>query len=284
MKNFFLVIPTRDRLECLSNLLLDLNAFGTYISQVVIVDQSKVDIESDLDKLPLEFNFTFVKNGREKSVNHSRNQALKHYKDEEWLFFLDDDLRIPSIAFEQITEILKPNIIDVLIPGIHFDGMETAEFKYQTILDTIAKPHNFSKSRFRLQVCSGLNIVKKDVFREAGFFFDENFTIWGDDWDYGMRLLQAGANIYFQPKILVEHLQVSVGGQRDKAKTLNLELEKEKLYFYFLQKHFSKTVVKQQYYIKIFQSVKMFFLHGKISNVLISYKGYKRMLKMKSHD
>ncbi|MEP6804607.1 MAG: glycosyltransferase [Flavobacterium sp.] len=284
MKNFFLVIPTRDRLECLSDLLLDLNAFEKNISQVIIVDQSQLDIQADIEKLPLNYNFTFVKNGRENSVNHSRNQALKYYKEEEWLFFLDDDLRIPNIAFEQILEVLKPNIIDVLIPGIQFEGMETAKFKYHTILDTIAKPHNFSKSRFRLQVCSGLNVVKKDIFKEAGFFFDENFTIWGDDWDYGMRLLQAGANIYFQPKILVEHLQVSIGGQRDKAKTLNLELEKEKLYFYFLKKHFSKTVVKQQYYIKIFQSIKIFFSNGKISNLLISYKGYKRMLKMKSND
>ena len=83
-------------------------------------------------------------------MNHSINKALKHYKNEEWLFFLDDDLRIPNIAFEQILEVLKLTIIDVLIPGIQFEGMETAEFKYQTILDTISKPYNFSKPRFRL--------------------------------------------------------------------------------------------------------------------------------------
>ena len=64
MKNFFLVIPTRDRLECLSNLLLDLNAFEKHISQVIIVDQSQIDLKSDLDKLPLNFSFTFVKNER----------------------------------------------------------------------------------------------------------------------------------------------------------------------------------------------------------------------------
>lgn len=275
MKNFFLVIPTRDRLECLSNLLLDLNAFEKYISQAVIVDQSQLDIQSHIEKLQLHFNFTFVKNERVNSVNHSRNQALNYYKNEEWLFFLDDDLRIPSTAFEQIIEILKPNIIDVLIPGIQFKGMETLYYKYDTILDTIAKPHNFSKPRFRLQVCSGLNIVKKDVFKEAGFFFDENFTIWGDDWDYGMRLLQAGANIYFQPKILVEHLNVSLGGQRDKAKTLNLELEKEKLYFYFLRKHFSKTVVKQQLYINFLVGLKHFLSFGGIRKLKNTIKGYK---------
>lgn len=281
MKNFFLVIPTRDRLECLSNLLLDLNAFEKYISQVIIVDQSQIDIASDLNKLSLDFSFTLVKNEREKSVNHSRNQALKYYKDEEWLFFLDDDLRIPNLAFKQIVEVLKPDIIDVLIPGIQFDGMETAEFKYKTILDTIAKPLNFSKSRFRLQVCSGLNIVKKDVFKEAGFFFDENFTIWGDDWDYGMRLLQAGANIYFQPKILVEHLEIPVGGQRDKGKSIDIELEKQKLYFYFYKKHFSSTVLKQQFYLSVIEGIKIIVQTGKISKLQKCLKGYRLMKLMK---
>ncbi|PBJ13848.1 glycosyltransferase family 2 protein [Flavobacterium sp. ACN6] len=281
MKNFFLVIPTRDRLECVSNLLLDLNAFQDSISQVIIVDQSQTDIQQDIDKLPLHYQFTFVKNNRENSVNHSRNRALDYYQNEEWLFFLDDDLRIPRIAFEQIIEVLKPNIVDVLIPGIQFEGMETKEFKYNTILDTISKPGNFSKSRFRLQVCSGLNIVKRDVFKEAGFLFDENFTIWGDDWDYGMRLLQAGANIYFQPKILVEHLHVSAGGQRDKQKSVNVELEKEKLYFYFYKKHFSNTVLKQQFYLRVIEGIKIMLQTGKISKLKNGIKGYRLSKLMK---
>ncbi|WP_281633877.1 glycosyltransferase family 2 protein [Flavobacterium luteolum] len=280
MKNFFLVIPTRDRLSYLSNLLIDLNAFEKHISQVVIVDQSQQDIEADVNKLPLNYKFTFVKNARENSVNHSRNQALKFYEEEEWLFFLDDDLRISSVAFEQIVETLKPNIIDVLIPGIQFEGMETTEFKYHTILDTISKPSNFSKPRFRLQVCSGLNVAKREIFKEAGFLFDENFTIWGDDWDYGMRLLQAGANIYFQPKILVEHLSASVGGQRDKWTLLNTKLEKETLYFYFLKKHFSKTVVKQQFFVKFIQAIKLLFLAGELSTIRILLKAHKAASKM----
>jgi len=279
MKNFFLVIPTRDRIGFLSNLLLDLNAFSTYISQVIIVDQSVEDYTSSIKKLELNYCYTFVKNDRSHSVNHSRNRALAFYKDEEWLFFLDDDLRIPSQAFEQIVDTLKPNVIDVLIPGIQFDGMKEKEFQYHTILDTIAKPHNFSKGRFRLQVCSGLNIVKRDIFKEAGFYFDEHFTIWGDDWDYGMRLLQAGANIYFEPKILVEHLHAPSGGQRDKGETLDVDLEKQKLYFYFYRKHFSETVVKQQFYLRVMVEIKILLSSVKISPLLDTLKGY-RMSKL----
>ena len=283
MKNFFLVIPTRDRLEHLSNLLLDLNAFSNHISKVIIVDQSRESIQKEVEGLSLLYPHLLVENDRIQSVNHSRNAALAYYEEEEWLFFLDDDLRIPSIAFEQIIEILQPNVIDVLIPGIQFEGMEKTEFLYHTVLDTIAKPHNFSKGRFRLQVCSGLNIVKRPVFKEAGFYFDENFTIWGDDWDYGMRLLQAGAHIYFDPRILVEHLHAPLGGQRDKGKSLNVALEKQKLYFYFYRKHFSATVLKQQLYLGIIEGVKQIIFTGNMTQLKNTIKGYKMSrLKVKN--
>jgi len=280
MKNFFLVIPTRDRLEHLSNLLLDLNAFSNHISQVIIVDQSQISIQKEIDGLSLLYPYVLVENERINSVNNSRNKALAFYKEEEWLFFLDDDLRISSIAFEQIIKKLEPNIIDVLIPGVQFEGMEDTEFVYHTVLDTIAKPHNFSKGRFRLQVCSGLNIVKRDIFKEAGFYFDDYFTIWGDDWDYRILLLQAGSNIYYEPQILVEHLHAPSGGQRDKGKSLNVALEKQKLYFYFYRKHFSKTILKQQLYLGIIEGVIKVLRSGNFTELRNTIKGY-RMSNMK---
>jgi len=88
MKNFFLVIPTRDHLKDLTNLLLDLNAFSTYISQVVIVDQSQESIQTEVEKLSLLYSCRLVENNRAHSVNHSRNAALAYYQEEEWLFFL----------------------------------------------------------------------------------------------------------------------------------------------------------------------------------------------------
>ncbi|MFM2392393.1 MAG: hypothetical protein RLZZ546_370 [Bacteroidota bacterium] len=274
-KSFFLVIPTRERKDFLLNLLNDFTVFAEYISNCVVVDQSDEFLGNGFDYSAYNFKITLLKGDKSKGVNHSRNLALSEYSNEDWLFFLDDDLRIPAVAFNQIIEVLRPNIIDVLIPGIQFDGIETKEFQYHTVLDTIAKPRNFSKGRFRLQVCSGLNVVKRDVFKEAGFYFDENFTIWGDDWDYGMRLLQAGANIYFQPKILVEHLGAPNGGQREKARTLNIDLEKKKLYFYFLRKHFSKNVVKQQYYLGLIEGMKILICSGRIKQLRTTINAYK---------
>ena len=275
MNDFFIVIPTRERLEMLSNLLNNLNAFSTHISKVVIVDQSSASIDEKIKSLTLNFPFEIIKNDASKSVNHSRNLALSKYNNEKWLFFLDDDISIPKESFYQIIEILKPNIIDVLIPGIHFSTMEK-EVKYDTMLDTISKPNNFSKPRFRLQVCSGLNITKSEVFKNAGFFFDENFSIWGDDLDFGMRLMQAGANIYFEPKIKTLHYNSPQGGQRDKAKNLNLELEKQKLYYYFLNKHFSKNVVKREYLMNLIVALK----NGNLNSFLLHIKAKNRAKKI----
>jgi len=94
-----------------------------------------------------------------------------------------------------------------------------------------------------------------------------------------MRLLQAGANIYFEPKILVEHLHAPSGGQRDKGETLDVDLEKQKLYFYFYRKHFSETVVKQQFYLRVMVEIKILLSSVKISPLLDTLKGY-RMSKL----
>ncbi|WP_027126475.1 glycosyltransferase family 2 protein [Gelidibacter mesophilus] len=279
MNNFFLVIPTRDRIDFLSNLLLDLNEFCNHISHVVIVDQSIIKNDVHISSLNLKYKYTIFENDRKFSVNHSRNLALRAYKNEEWLFFLDDDLRIPAFAFNQIVQELAPKIIDVLIPGIIRNDLYTKKFEYDSIFETLAKPHDFSKSRFRLQVSSGLNIVNADVFKEAGFYFDENFTIWGDDWDYGLRLLKAGAIIYYQPKILVEHLDTYSGGQRDKSKSMDVKLEKSKLYFYLIHKHFSKTAFKREYYLILLQSLKL-FAKGNFRELRTHLKAYNLFKKM----
>ncbi|MCB0749007.1 MAG: glycosyltransferase family 2 protein, partial [Ignavibacteriae bacterium] len=107
MNNFFIVIPTRDRLDFLCNLLKDLNYFTPYISQVLIVDQSVDSMDEPLAGLNLGFKYTLVKNSRSSSVNHSRNLALDYYKDEEFLFFMDDDLRISKSVFDGIVSFLN---------------------------------------------------------------------------------------------------------------------------------------------------------------------------------
>lgn len=273
-KSFFLIIPTRNRIIHLSNLLSDLKNFHLYISKVIIIDQSVEDYKTELCKLQLNYEFVYKKNDIYNSVNNSRNLALNYYNEEQWLFFLDDDLRIEKKEFDKILFNLNSKPIDVLVPGIVSES-QNVDIQYQSILETLSKPKNLSKSRIRIQVSSGLSIVNKKYFRIAGYLFDENFTIWGDDWDFGMRLFQSGAIIYYQPDILIDHLKVKSGGQRDKALELNLEIEKVKLYFYFIRKHFSNKTLKVEFYIAIMISIKILFSKGNIFPFINTIKGYK---------
>ena len=95
-----------------------------------------------------------------------------------------------------------------------------------------------------------------------------------------MHLLQAGANIYFHPKILVEHLEVSIRGQTDKRRSFNGKIENQKLYFYFYKKHFSKTLLKQQFYLDVIEGIKILLKTGKISKLKNCFKGYRLMKLM----
>ncbi len=72
------------------------------------------------------------------------------------------------------------------------------------------------------------------MFKEAGFYFDEHFTIWGDDWDYGMRLLQAGANIYFDPRIFSRAFACPIRWAERQRENLECRIRKAKTLFLFL--------------------------------------------------
>lgn len=244
--SFFLVIPTRERKEHLLNLLEDLNGFSDYISQCIVVDQSEKFIGDDFDCKSYSFPLIILKGDISKGVNHSRNMALEKYKEEDWLFFLDDDLRVEKTELKKIPFFLSHSSINVLVMGCNEARQDNKEKAHSDMLNIICKPKNISDSRMRLQVSSGLSIVDKYYFKKSGFFFDETFTFWGDDWDFGFRLLNSGALIQYYPEINFTHLEIPFGGQRGFKEKINVERKRKYLELYFYKKHFGNSVLKQK--------------------------------------
>lgn len=273
LKSFFLVIPTRDRAEHVKNLLGDLIPFGDYISNCVIVDQSICCLSSDFCQENYPFPITIVEGLRDQGVNHSRNLALKLYNDEDWLFFLDDDLRVLEQEINKIPKVLSESSVNVLVLGINEERTNNNEKRYTDLLETISKPNKPSNTRMRLQVSSGLSIVEKEYFYKAGFYFDEKYTFWGDDWDFGFRLLAAGAIILHYPDINFRHLEIKHGGQRRYSNQKNNKLTKKYLQLYFYKKHFSDSAVKEKFYYEIFRSIK----HLRLLEALNLLKYYNRL-------
>jgi GT2 family glycosyltransferase len=275
-KSFFILIPTRDRKEHLLNFLADLNAFAPYISQCVIVDQS-IDFIGDAIYYE-NYNFTIkcLKGNRTQGANHSRNLGLNEYCNEDWLFFLDDDLRVLPDEINKIPDYLSKNTIDCLILGNNEIRQKTeVRIKHNNLLDAVAKNVLLAHSCMRLLVSSGLSIIHTDAFSKAGFYFDEKFTFWGDDWDLGFRLYNSGAIIKFEPNINFTHLAVKTGGQRSFKEKNNIKNKKLYLELYFYKKHFGNVILRERVLVLLIKALFNF----KLLNTYRIYKSYKKALQ-----
>ncbi len=269
--SFFLVIPTRERVFHLKNLLTDFNSFALYISQCIIVDQSVDFVGDDFDYSEYNFPIKILRGDRMKGVNHSRNKALEEYKGEDWLFFLDDDLRVASSELKNLVEVLQTTSFEVVIPGINeVRKLKDSSLRYNSVLESILKPQSFDGFSNRIIVSSGLCVIKKNAFLKFGAF-DEVFTFWGDDWDLGVRLYRNGATIKYIPSINFTHLQLNIGGQRSFKENIDVASKKKELYYYFLKKHFSKSVLKESLFLDMVKSLRKF----KILSAIKLIKFYK---------
>lgn len=274
-KQFFIVVPTRERKDHLFNLLTDLEVFAPYISQCVVVDQSQNFIKDDFNTDDFNFSITIIKGNIDKGVNNSRNLALEFLKHENYLFFLDDDLRVKEDELFKILYYLKNYTYDVIVAGVN-ETRRNSEYKvgHTNILDSLCKPQSYDLKSNRIIVSSGLTLVNRFYFLKAGGSFDERFTFWGDDWDFGLRLYRAGATIKYIPDINFTHLQLNFGGQRVYKGSKELKIKKNELRYYLLQKHFGKSVLKERVFMDFVNN----FRKAKLVSIISIYKAYKAAL------
>jgi GT2 family glycosyltransferase len=240
------------------------------------VDQSERFLGNDFNYDNYLFPIRILKGDITKGVNHSRNIALKEYSNEDWLFFLDDDLRVEKAELFKILNYLTTYTFDVIVPGINNTRDRKDQIiNHYNILDSLCKPQSYDLVSNRIIVSSGLTLVNKHYFFKAGGKFDERFTFWGDDWDFGLRLYRAGATIKYIPEINFTHLQVNHGGQRSFKGTTNLAKKKTELNYYLIKKHFGKSALKERVLIDLIINLKK----AKVFKMISIFSAYQASLE-----
>jgi len=199
--NVDVVIPTIGRKKYLYDVLLDLNKQTIFPKNVIIVEQNpKKSSTSALDYLQSEsWKFNIIhKFIHQTGACNARNIALQNVTSN-WVFFADDDIRIPSDFIENVfkkTEKLKANALTVSC--LKEDETEKFDFLFQWA--------TFGSG------CSVVNMAKAknckfDMAFEHGF---------GEDGDFGMQLRNQGIDVIYAPTIKLTHLKAPIGGFRTK--------------------------------------------------------------------
>lgn len=258
-----LIIPTMKRQKYTQLLLEDYKNQTYQISQAVIVDATPKEERDEALYQQTDFDFKIdIKWQRTKGSCRARNEAIEMCTGD-YIIFADDDIRIQANFVENHIRLLQTynadacNGLDIMAENVHqnLSDLENRLDKLESKRWKVGATAMFSNANSCVKKEWVVKTIGNDINFDGGY---------GEDSDYGLRLLKEGASVIFNPFSANLHLKPPVGGYRwwgNQAKIIGKnrkkqpwELNKPVKYIrpipsptitYGILKHFKKHQVKE---------------------------------------
>lgn len=195
------IIPTIGRPEHVYHVLCDLRNQTHLPQKVIVVEQNPaLNSNSQLNFLtqeiwPFIIDHTFT---HQPGACNARNIALSKVTSE-WVFMCDDDNRFEATLIEKVLANVKQYGVEVLSTAY---PQVNERIDYMTIHQTTI-------------FGSGNSFVKSSYLKQVQFDATYEFC-YGEDFDFGMQLRKAGADVVYFPSPAITHLKAPMGGFRIK--------------------------------------------------------------------
>lgn len=198
------IIPTLNRATYLKQVLIDLDKQTYKPTNVIIVEQNPdIEASSELNEIiSQKWKFSIIhKFIKRTGACFSRNLALNEVTSK-WVFFADDDLRLPETFLESAV-------------------IEIQRLKVKALNFNCIQPEGnmvFQKIKQWGAFASGSSLVTAKEAKECIYRpeFERGF---GEDTDYGLQLRSKGVDIIYHPDVQLTHLKAPRGGFREPEKS-----------------------------------------------------------------
>lgn len=214
-----IVICTYGRPEATKNLLSELEKQRYKDFEVVVVCQGK---EEDLEKIKrltgLSYSIRYYYEP-EHNLPHARNVGIKESSGKIILFLDDDTKPHPELVEAHLANYTDPKLGIVggrILGEIHKEDIPDSRIGTVRAIDGYKRGGFHKDIRREVMHVRGVNMsVRKRIAQDIGGF-DERFegAAEYEDMDFCLRILKKGYRIIFDPKAVVEHLALKVGGCR----------------------------------------------------------------------
>ncbi|MCF4102132.1 glycosyltransferase [Gillisia sp. M10.2A] len=207
------VIPTMYRQNYTLQLLKDYNSQTYPVTQIIVVDATPEDKRDDTIYSRQDFNFKLTVRWQKSTGScHARNEAIQLCRGD-YIIFADDDTRIlPDFVENHLKFLQKYNVeacngLDISAP-IHTDGLDKLKELYKrskknTLIAGAAMSFSNANSCVKRELVE--SIIGNDINFDGGY---------GEDTDFGFRLLKTGAILMQNPYSPILHLKPPSGGYR----------------------------------------------------------------------
>lgn len=207
------IIPTMHRQNYTLNLLRDYNSQKYPVNEVIVVDATpENDRDENLYKSE-DYNFELIVRWQEsKGSCRARNEAIDLCKGD-YIIFADDDTRILPDFVENHIKFIQTNKIDAC------NGMDIhANSHTDDLEDLNSRLDQLGEKRWKAgaaQTFSNANACVKKEWVTKLIGNDINFDGgYGEDTDYGMRIIKEGGLLFHNPFSAILHLKPPTGGYR----------------------------------------------------------------------
>jgi hypothetical protein len=196
------IIPTLGRPEPLRDVLDDLGNQTLPPRRVIVVDQGGAT-PKPVGVWPFELVFLSLP---DPGACRARNSGLREVRSE-WVLLLDDDVRLRPGLISYLVRIGRAYGAEAVNAAVHLPNQNPA-----TAAAALPRPWP--------AFASGASLVSARALRVVGGFDERLEGGYGEDYELGVRLRQAGVTVLLAPGEPVLHLKAPAGGFRERTERL----------------------------------------------------------------
>ncbi len=177
--------------------------------EVVVVDDGSTDNTKDVLKNISEVNIVYVKTERH-GAPHARNVGIKRSKNT-IIVFLDSDVILEKDILRKYAKDFERKDVDAVQGNVWMQMIKTpvtsihSKWRQSAFLDKVQSENGFIKTLDTRNVAVRKTLLDRFVKSDNHLFNEKMTTTNGEDRELGYRLVEFGARILMDDKVIVYH-------------------------------------------------------------------------------
>ncbi len=227
-----IVIINYNGKELTLNLLKSISKLNYRNFEIILVDNASTDGTQEAVKKNFN-NVKLVENN--KNLGYSGTNSCIRHCDCEYILFLNNDMELDKNSLNELVKtadsdkdcvMVAPRLVNFYDNKLKSGGTWLSRAFYNGHI------RGNGKETTKEIPYLGVGLIRKDFVETFGYLFDQDYFIYGEDVDLGLRIRLIGRKVLFEPKSIMLHMH-SVTMQRQSKSFSTFLMERNLMTTFF---------------------------------------------------